>query len=277
MFNLNTTSRAILLIFLLFIIAQDAFAQNKLYLGIKAGGNVSKTTRSEYSFSNPARFGPNLNSEFGLIANYTISDSLSFQPEILLVKKGYQAFGIYNHEDGKTDNDSYEQWVNNHIEVPLLTKFALGNNKVKFFFAAGPSFSFWNNSYYNRDSTGGKTTREKLKVEHKFRQTTPRVIDTVLVNGKKQLKTISYDSITVKARQEISAVFATGFHYKLKNSMLVFDFRYAYGLTNLYNYLEDKRPLNFEGGIPPTKQPSKTKEYNRRFSFSVSYLFSFKN
>ena len=253
-------------------------------MGIKAGGNISKTTRNEYLFGNPdskssnaARFGPNINSEFGLIANYAISDSISFQPEILLVKKGYQAFGIYNDENGKTDKNSYEQWVNTHIEVPLLAKFALGNKKAKFFFAAGPSFSFWNSSYFNRDSTGGKTVREKFNVEHKFRQTVPKVLDTVFVNGKEQIRTISFDSITVKARQEISAVFATGFHYKLKNSMIIFDIRYYYGLTNLYNYLEDKRPLNFEGGVPPTKQPAKTEEYNRRFSFSVSYLFSFKN
>ncbi|GEO04031.1 hypothetical protein AAE02nite_16950 [Adhaeribacter aerolatus] len=285
MSSLSTSGRTIFIIFLSLFFVQAVSAQNKLYLGIKAGGNFSKITRGEHSFnstdrqtSNAARFGSNLNPEFGLVANYAFSDSLSFQPEILLVKKGYQAFGIYNQENGKADKNSYEEWVNTHIEVPLLAKIALGNKNTKFFFAVGPSFSFWNSSYYNRDSTGSKTVKEKLNVEHRFRQTVPRVLDTVTVNGKKQVRTISYDSITVKARQEISAVFATGFHYKLKNkSMLVFDFRYYYGLTNLYSYLEDKRPLNFENGVPPTKQPAKTEEFNRRFSFSVSYLFSFKN
>ncbi|ALI98340.1 hypothetical protein DC20_04265 [Rufibacter tibetensis] len=112
-----------------------------------------------------------------------------------------------------------------------------------------------------------------------IKQKTPKVIDSVEVeNGRKEAVTAIYDSITVRARQEVSAVFSTGFHYKLKNrSMLIFDIRYIYGLTLPYEFLEDKRALNIDPDNPPRKQPAMHQERNRRFSFSVSYLFSFKN
>ncbi|MDB5262897.1 MAG: hypothetical protein JWQ14_2178 [Adhaeribacter sp.] len=194
-----------------------------------------------------------------------------------MVKKGYQAFGIYNDKNGKANQKSYEHWVNTHIELPLLVKFSVGNKKTKFFLAAGPAFSFWNSSYFNRNATGENAVREKFKVEHKFRQTLFKQIDTVTVNGIENIIQTAFDSITVKARSEISAVFATGFHYKLKKSLIIFDIRYGYGLTPLFSYLEDKRPLNYKDGFPAENIPPKSKEFNRRFSFSVSYLFAFKN
>ena len=274
MYKLNNASWSIFLTLLSLLIVQAVSAQNKSYIGIKGGGNFSKTTRSEYSFNNPARFGLNPNSELGIMAHLPFSDSVSFQPEILLVKKGFKAYGVYDQANGKSNKKSYEQWENTHIEVPLLVKLAVGNQKIKFFFAAGPAISFLTSSYYNRDSIGSNVARQKYKVAYKFRQTEPKIVDSTVVNGNKEFITAYFDSITVKSIPEVSAVFATGFHYKLKNSMIIFDIRYVYGLRNQYKYLEDIRPLNFENDIPPVIQPAKLEEFNRRFSFSVSYLIS---
>ena len=282
MFTLNLRLSKINKIFKIISIAllciylnQAASAQDKIYIGIKAGGNFSKTTRSQYSFNNPARFGLNPNPEFGILAHLPITDSLSFQPEILYVKKGFQAFEVYNLPNGQTNKQSYDQIENTHIEVPLLLKLAVGRNKVKFFFAVGPAISFLSNSYFNRDSTGSNVIRQKYSVNYKYRQTEPHV-DSIKVNGIQEYTTTYYDSITVKAIPEVSAIFASGFHYKLNNSLLIFDIRYAFGLTNPYRYLEDLRPLNFEGGNPPVLQPARHEEFSRRLSFTLSYLISLK-
>jgi hypothetical protein len=275
LYKLNIAFPCILFAFLSLLVIADASAQQKVYLGLKAGGGLSKTTRSAYSFANPARFGLNPHSELGIVAQIPFNDSLSFQPEILLVKKGYQAFGLYNTANGRPNQKSYEQWENTYIEVPLLAKLAVGNRNAKFFFAAGPAFSLWTSSNYYRDSTGGNVVKEKYKVENKFLRTVPKVIDTILVNNLEKLVTASYDSITVIGNQEVSAVFATGFQYKFKKSILMFDIRYVYGLTDLYKYLEDRRPLIYEDETSPRHQPARNKEFNRRFSFSISYLFSF--
>lgn len=254
---------------------QNAFSQHKAYVGIKAGSNFSKTTRSEYSFNNPARFGINPNPELGLIANIPFRDSISFQPEILLVKRGFKAFGVNDQLNGKTNKKSYEQLENTYIEVPLLIKLALGNKRIKFFFAAGPAISFLSSSSYNYDSTGSNLVRQKYKVSYKFRQTAPKIVDSVEENGSKKYINAYYDSITVKATPELSAIFATGFHYKLKKSIFIFDIRYAYGLTYQYKFLEDRRTLYFENGISPLAEPAKHEEFSRRLSFSISYLISF--
>jgi len=274
LYKLNKAHWCLILALLPIFIIQAASAQDKVYLGIKAGGNLSKTTRSEYSFRNPARFGLNLNPELGMIAHIPLHDSISFQPEILLVRKGFKAYGVYNQANGKSNKKSYEQLENTHIEIPLLVKLAVGNQKIKFFFAAGPAISLLSNSYYKIDSTGSNVLRQKYKVAYKFRQTEPKVVDSTDVNGNKEFITAYFDSITVKSIPEISAVFATGFHYKLKNSMIIFDIRYVYGLRNPYRYLEDIRPISFENNISPVMQPARIEEFNRRFSFSISYLVS---
>jgi len=249
-------------------------AQHKVYLGLKTGGSLSKTSRSEYAFPNPARFGLKPKPELGFVAHIPLNDSLSFQPELLFVKKGYQASRIYNQANGKANPNSYEEWDNTYFELPLLLKLAVGNKKAKFFFAAGPSFAYWASSDYYRDSTGNNRVREKYKVEQRFLRTKPKVIDSILVGDVKKPVTASYDSITVIANKEISAVFSTGFHYKIKKSMLIFDIRYVYGLTDIYKYLEDKRPLIYPKDLSPANRPARNKEFNRRFAFSISYLFS---
>lgn len=263
-----------LFVFFCFNFLNEVSAQNKVYLGLKTGGSFSKTTRSEYAFGNAAQFGLNPKPEFGLLALIPLNDSLSFQPELLLVKKGYKASGIYDQANGRANRDSFEEWENTYIELPLLLKLAVGHNQAKFFFAAGPSFAYWNSSAYYRDSTGNKTVKEKYTVEQRFQRTVPKVIDSIEVEGIYRPVTASYDSITVIANKEISAVFSTGFHYKIRNSMLVFDIRYHYGLTDIYKYLEDKRPLIYPKGVPPSNTPPRNKEFNRRFSVSISYLFS---
>ncbi|MHA6246444.1 porin family protein [Pontibacter sp. CAU 1760] len=270
------------LAFMLLCVLSLASAQNKVSIGVKGGTNFSRTNQSEYyhyndairygyipgrepgNYNYPVRFDQNINRELGFVVNIG-NDSLSFQPELLFVQKGYKANGVFEGEKGKQNMKSYEQWQNTYLEVPLLIKFASGKNRLKVFVAMGPSVGFWSDSYYNRNVTGLKTEKAPYNFEDQFRYTIGALEqDTVTMEMVRV--GAGQDSVsTVENRREISAVFAGGIQYKLANrSLLVFDLRYVQGLTDLYRYNYDKRP------------PYTDKITNRRIALSLSYLFLFK-
>ncbi len=267
---------------LMLLLLSTASAQNKISIGVKAGTNFSRTNQSEYyqyndavrygyiperepgNYNYPVQYDQNANRELGFVMNIG-NDTLSFQPELLFVQKGYKAKGVFEGGQGRQNMNSYEQWQNSYIEVPLLVKFTAGKNRLKVFVAAGPSVGFWPDSYYNRNITGLKTEKLSYNFEDQFRYTIGALEQDTITMEMVRVGA-GLDSVTtVENRREISAVFAGGVQYKLKNrSLLVLDLRYVQGLTDLYWYNYDIRP------------PYTDKITNRRIALSLSYLFLFK-
>ncbi|MDX5482346.1 MAG: PorT family protein [Hymenobacteraceae bacterium] len=262
---------------LLLLLMSPVVAQRKVYLGLKTGMNFSRINQREYynyndpvryghdparepgNYNYPVRMGANPNLEMGLVMNIG-SDSLFFQPELLLVQKGYKAYGVYEDENGRQNMNSYEQWQNTYIEMPLLGKFVAGKQKASLFVAAGPSIGYWQDSYYKRNVSGVTPEKTPYDFQSQYLYTVGDAVFDSTAN--KMIRINRVDSVTIKEnRKEISAVLAAGFQVKVNKNLLLFDLRYTHGFTDLFRY-KHGHPANTD------------RISNRRLTFSFSYLFS---
>ena len=74
--------------------------------------------------------------QFGLTAEFPITDLISFQPELLYVQKGYSLDEEFFGQEVKVDA------VLNYFELPLLAKININKGPTQFFVNIGPSFSY---------------------------------------------------------------------------------------------------------------------------------------
>jgi opacity protein-like surface antigen len=97
--------------------------------GVKAGGALSKITNKMDGVTEKSdtKFG----FELGGILEYSFSESLSLQPELLFVNNG----GIFKYEDKETISLS-------QLQVPIYLKYKMGSESLKFYGAAGPYFGY---------------------------------------------------------------------------------------------------------------------------------------
>jgi hypothetical protein len=87
---------------------------------------------------------PNLGLRGGLVADFGITDNISFQPALLFVMKGAReevdesetTFGI-------TIKSTYQSKINlNYIQIPLNFQYHLNDDKTGFFVGAGPYIAY---------------------------------------------------------------------------------------------------------------------------------------
>lgn len=107
-------------------------------IGIGARGGV---TYAEVIFDNEndMTFTPdyNLGLTGGIVLEIGLMDYFSIQPEINFIQKGYKLDIIFG------DAIKYEtKTYLNYVEIPLLLKGKFGNESVKGFVMAGPSFGY---------------------------------------------------------------------------------------------------------------------------------------
>lgn len=80
---------------------------------------------------------PNLTYQFGIFKYFKLSDNFDFQPELLIANKGLNYGAKFLYDDIK-----YLIKIN-YLEIPLLLKYNLTNQKSnQFSFLGGPYFSY---------------------------------------------------------------------------------------------------------------------------------------
>ncbi len=87
---------------ILFLIIQSSYGQNYQF-GIKAGANFSTLTGDTVGLDSRTSL------HFGVIANFTMSDTFSVQPELL-----------YSAQGAKADDDMLKM---NYLNLPIMLKY----------------------------------------------------------------------------------------------------------------------------------------------------------
>lgn len=116
------------LLFVLCLMGAVVFAQAQLKFGAKVGLNIAKVTGDDMDDAKSL-----LAPQFGVFANYSISDKLGIQPELLYSMQGFKMEESYEGEtyEGKLKLD--------YILVPIMVKFyPITGLSLQ----AGPQFGF---------------------------------------------------------------------------------------------------------------------------------------
>jgi hypothetical protein len=113
--------------------------------GIKAGGTLSNVTLKDEEGT--SKSGVKFGFELGGLLEYSFSESLSLQPELLFVNNGSED----KEEEGKATLSF------NQLQVPINLKYKMGTEQLKFYAAAGPYFGyiFSAKAKYSEDGMSG--------------------------------------------------------------------------------------------------------------------------
>jgi len=153
-----------------------------------------------------------------VVAELPITENFAFQPELAYAKKG---FSIEESMDLELFNLPIPVGVRaistfGYLEAPLLAKVQFGDEIVKGYFTAGPSFGYAVN--------GNLETR------------TNGFLDVKLIDTDINLDVIDYQSF------EVGGVVGAGVSFQTTAGKFFVDARYQHGFTELYDipFLEEK-------------------------------------
>ena len=185
------------------------FAQ--INLGLRSGVNFSTVHATEALASITPEYRYVTTAQVAAVAEFEFGEFFSLQPELAYLKKG---FGI---KEG-IDIDLYNIPIPlgfeaisrfGYLEMPILAKGKLGNEKVKAFALAGPTLGY---------ATDGKLTT---------RATAFFSFD--IDESKIDLDAINYE------RFEIGGIVGAGMEIMLPVGKIMFDGRYQMGFTEIYD------------------------------------------
>jgi hypothetical protein len=129
--------KKLILIALLVIPARIVFAQTTK-IGFKAGLNINNVSSNDDELKQELKSRTSLH--FGLIADFQMSKSLSFQPQLLFSGRGAKF----------SDEDESEVYAFNSLELPL--NFVYRKDSAKgIFLGMGPSLGYNLNGKYKED------------------------------------------------------------------------------------------------------------------------------
>ncbi len=183
--------------------------------------------------------------QIGGVLNVGLNDYFSIQPELLYVQKGSKATMSFseNFEGGEYTFDGSAEAKLSYLELPILAKASFGNENLKGFITAGPTFGYWLNGKMKVNAT------ERYSDDFsEFEESYSEQYDVDFDN----------DDDGEENRFETGASFGAGLGYKLGAGMLNIEARYTLGLSS----------------INETSEEDDTKSKNRVFGISVAYLFS---
>jgi hypothetical protein len=132
--------------------------------------------------------------QIGAVANFTVNEMFSIQPELLLVQKGFESG---NDEDGTM------KATLNYLEVPVLAKITFGTETFKGFITGGPTLGY---------AMSGTNSYE--------------------LNGQEESEDIEFDD-EEDNRFETGLSIGVGAGYKVGAGELNLDVRYGLGLSSL--------------------------------------------
>lgn len=119
------------MLFVLCLMGVVVSLQAQLKFGAKVGLNISTLTGDVEDVK--SKVGP----LFGVFADYSISDKLSIQPELLFSMQGCKVESVYEDEEGSFDEDFSIKL--NYVIVPIMVKFYLVEGLS---LQAGPQLGF---------------------------------------------------------------------------------------------------------------------------------------
>lgn len=181
-------------------------------IGLKGGANFGTVHTTDMLGSITPDFKYATGVVAGAVAEVNFGDHFALQPEIGWVQKGFRFDEGINIPIGNVDIPAGVEATirTNYIEVPLLAKAKVGNDKVQGYAVLGPSFGYALN--------GKLITRTRFLFE----------FDPIRTDL--NLNDLDYN------RFEVSAVGGLGVQFNFSGLKWFADARYTYGFTELYNF-----------------------------------------
>lgn len=181
-------------------------------IGLKTGANFSKvhTTDLIDQVAPDFRYTPGWN--LGGVAEINFGNYFALQPEVNWVQKGFTWDESVGVPIGNIEIPigAEATFRTNYLEVPLLAKVKLGNEVVKGYITAGPSFGYAMNAKI--------ITRPRL------------LFDLDPIKTSLNLENLGYE------RFEIAAAAGLGIEFNLNGAKIFADARYTHGFTELYDF-----------------------------------------
>jgi len=190
--------------------------QAQVSLGGKAGVHLGNW-KTELLLEDGEKLNSNTAFQAGFIANFGISERLSFQTELYYIQKGTRIKG----EDFFSNIEVISKIVLNYLELPLLLKVQFNNSEdgPEFYGLAGPSIGY---------ARSGK------------------IISEGVINGEKTKETIDieFDDNDGVRRTDFSLAIGAGANIPTGPGKVFVDLRYLLGISNLNKDGEDSSVKN---------------------------------
>ncbi len=155
---MNRSISPILLFSICFLLFQTSSAQVRI--GVQGGLSVPELSggNNELSQGYTSRLAPN----FGITAEFAVTDRFSIQPQIIFDGQGGQRNGLQPITSTElpplpSGGYYYASFKNtsilNYIEIPVLAKYTFGSDGLGFDVSAGPYVGFLLNATQNTNGT----------------------------------------------------------------------------------------------------------------------------
>lgn len=243
--------KSIIIALFSFSLVQYTIAQ--VAIGLKTGVNFASvhTTDLIDQAAPDFNFTPGWN--VGLVTEINVGNYFALQPEVNWVQKGF----TWNESVGiplgnvEIPLGAAATFRTNYLEVPLLVKLKLGNERIQGYVAAGPSFGYAMNAKI--------ITRPRL-----FFEFDP-------IETKVNLDNLNYE------RFDLSATGGLGIQVNFHGASIFADARYTHGFTELYDFpvvneqiknkgiaLSAGVLFNLQTAAPKAKRPGTSRPTMRR-------------
>ena len=193
----------------LFLVANMAIAQ--FSVGIKTGINFNNIAETDALDALTPEFKQLKGLNIGAVAELEIGEHFAIQPELTYTQKGFKL-------DEGMDVDIFNiplpigvvaKSKFSYIEMPLLFKGKIGDDKLKGFLLAGPSIGY--------------------AVDGQLTTTAKALLEFQLLDQDLNLNSIGYE------RFEATGIIGGGAEVAIPSGKLFMDARYQFGLTELYD------------------------------------------
>lgn len=111
------------------------FSFSQIFLGPKAGMQISKTATDDEDYNNQYNVGWKPGLSVGAILNYPVTKTFGLHGEFSYSRKGK----IATLKDGSQTHKA----IYNFVELPLLLNINIPQKKYTIFFNVGPNMSYW--------------------------------------------------------------------------------------------------------------------------------------
>ena len=195
--------------FLFAAVTTTAFAQ--MNFGVRAGVAFNDVMATEALESVTPEFKNVTTTNIALVSEFELHENFAIQPELAYNTKGFRIKETADIELWDIPLPIGIEAVSkfSYVEVPILFKGKIGNEKVKAYALAGPAAGY--------AVDGDLETYGRAFFEIKLFETD---ID---------LDAVGYE------RFELSGIVGAGVEFMLNNGKLFFDARYQHGFTQLYD------------------------------------------
>lgn len=201
-----------LLSFTLIFLFVNTLAQAQVAIGLKGGANFGNVYMTETLDDLAPDFKSATGAVAGAVTELSFGKYFALQPEVNWVQKGFLFTQDINIPIGNFDIPAgvQAQIRTNYIEMPLLAKAKVGNDRIQAYAVLGPSFGYALN--------GKLITRPRFFIE----------FDAIRTD-------LNFDNLDYN-RFEVSAVGGLGVQVNFNGGKWFADARYTQGLTQLYNF-----------------------------------------